>query len=350
MNFGGPSKTDQRFLAAPPKGIRSGTALRLACELLQQWKACLPPEWSGLLFPFISKRKPSSGAAIRHAGLWWSDSPTTGSIWNAAIKRWTVLAGIKVHLTFHCLRVGGASAFLREFGDIEALKRLGGWTSDVVFIYCKRREARAVDHALAASSASEHAISRGAGPAPRAAAAAAAPPPAPKGAEAVAAEGAPPGDDQDGFEADCGHCGRHLGRKEGLLCDGSSSCTFALCSECHPKGPKHPLFCGDHLPEWPVGSWTTSSKLSKREKSETLKVSAEGKVSWIWGTTPLVVANDEWNPDFLLLQADVGDDCVEITWSKCEPRSAGADDCTYRFKNGRAGDWLNGRPMKREPM
>ena len=148
LRFDGPSKTDQRYKAAPPRGHATSRTFARAAELLRAWLRCLPPGWSGRLFPVLVQ----SGAAaarrpVLHAGWQWIDEELRRDVFNNYIKVWASCAGIRDHLTFHCLRVAGAQSIYRDSGgSLRLTSAVGDWASDAVLIYLavSGEEARAI--------------------------------------------------------------------------------------------------------------------------------------------------------------------------------------------------------------
>lgn len=347
MNFSGPSKVDQRFVAAAPRGTKSASALRLAVELLQQWLTLLPPGWTGRMFPTVSPKKPTTGTPTRHMGLWWLDAESPGARWNASIKSWCQACGIEEHLTFHCLRVGGASSLFRECRDIQLVKDTGGWLSDVVFQYCKRRCAdpttltapKRADTIRPAAPEPDRRQQPGGesdddGPSPQ---------PKARLRSVSTAQGT--------FEAPCDRCKVHLGPTTGYLCDtDSEECRYVLCPSCHPGKERVPLFCEEHRPDWPTGQWTTGS----RTRPETLTVNEDGEVSWHWGKKQLAVTRPLWKPGYRYLEATVdGGDQVQITWLPAAEQPVTYDThgvAEYIFKLPGTDHWHKAPPMQRREM
>jgi site-specific recombinase XerD len=65
----------------------------------------------------------------------WKTSHLSASTINSSFKKRLKTAGIKTHLTSHCLRAGGATAALEKGVELRLVKRHGNWRSDAVFAY-----------------------------------------------------------------------------------------------------------------------------------------------------------------------------------------------------------------------
>lgn len=126
------SKADQEYLAAKAKGHTAAAHVVLAAECLQEWRLCLPPDWTGPLFPRMQKTRGAVG--VKHVGYVWGAIGVSREEVNSFLKEATKALSLP-HLTFHCMRVGGAVSLRVRGASIATIKELGDWASDAVLLY-----------------------------------------------------------------------------------------------------------------------------------------------------------------------------------------------------------------------
>jgi hypothetical protein len=246
LNFDGPRKNDQAYKAAAPQGLATGRACALAARLLSAWLGVLPKDWDGPLFPRITKARMASDKIVCvHRGYQWSRDQTTRDFWNDAIKRWCTAVQINEHLTFHCLRVGGALDVYRSTGgDIRLLQAIGGWASQAFRLYI----AVSVEEAIMRAPAPD-AVCRTAPPPSRRAVdddddsegdhRHVATQPTASGAGAAAPAAATTtgtgGSDLRPFTGVCALCAEELDRHTPAAMCAITSCHLMCCRRCHPR-------------------------------------------------------------------------------------------------------------------
>ena len=246
MDFDGTRKNDPAFKAAAPQGLSTGRACELAARLLAMWISVLPEGWDGPLFPRLTRaRMAARDVVCNHRGYQWSRDQTTRDVWNNAIKRWCDATGITEHLTFHCLRVGGALDVYRATGgDTRLLQAIGGWASQAFRLYIAVSVEEAIMRApapdVAPAAGETHRRQPPTTSARRLAVVddddddddappAAAPPPAAAAAGVATTSAARP------LTGVCALCASDLGPTTSAALCGNTACHLMCCRSCHPQ-------------------------------------------------------------------------------------------------------------------